>query len=26
VFPKLGIMSRGALRDALDRQEPELRH
>ncbi|MFB6612521.1 AAA family ATPase [Agromyces sp. NPDC056379] len=26
VFPKLGIMSRSALRDALDRQEPELRH
>ena len=26
VFPKLGITSRGALRDALDRQQTELRH
>ena len=26
VFPKLGIMSRGALRDALERRESELRH
>ncbi len=26
VFPKLGITSRGALRDALDQQQTELRH
>ena len=26
VFPKLGITSRGALRDALDAQQTELRH